>query len=219
MQFLFRFQRFSRPLLKPPSSSNLGLHVILVSSQRKEGTKERKNKRCSFHKVMFLSWLSAEEKCQQENKKPSQRIYNHSILCSKGTASPRRPALSLRRTAAYFNHWLFTPPPPPSQPMCVFAWRSDQSYSDSDCSCGAPPCWQFLRMTGSGWASVLNTQSSSGRRSSSEKSRYRYLQTDGDNPLVPEGSVHWLVVIVPAGDLKRFDTHFWISLTTLDGKF
>ncbi len=48
-------------------------------------------------------------------------------------------------------------------------------------------CRQLLCITGSGWASVLNTQSSSGRRSSSENSRYRYLwsHTDGVNKTSP----------------------------------
>lgn len=50
-----------------------------------------------------------------------------------------------------------------------------QSYSETVLSCVASSCRQLLRMTGSGWASVLKTQSSSGRRSSSEKIRYRYL--------------------------------------------
>lgn len=49
-------------------------------------------------------------------------------------------------------------------------------HSETVFSCVALSCRQLLRMMGSGWASVLNTQSSSGRRSSSENSKYRYLR-------------------------------------------
>ena len=60
-----------------------------------------------------------------------------------------------------------------------------RSYSETVLSCVASSCRQLLRMMGSGWASVLKTQSSSGRRSSSEKSRYRYLRKQVKNkPLV-----------------------------------
>lgn len=61
-------------------------------------------------------------------------------------------------------------------------------------SCVASFCRQLLRMTGSGWASVLNTQSSRGRRSSSEKIRYRYLSVSERKKLCC--MLSWLTVVV-----------------------
>lgn len=66
---------------------------------------------------------------------------------------------------------------------CVWIHVSGEYYSRDVCpsSCLVPcSCRHLLRMMGSGWASVLNTQSSSGSRSSSENSRYRYLWSNMD---------------------------------------
>lgn len=71
---------------------------------------------------------------------------------------------------------------------------SVQSYSETVLSCVASSCRQLLRMMGSGWASVLKTQSSSGRRSSSEKSRYRYLSVSERKKLCC--MLSWLTAVV-----------------------
>lgn len=55
----------------------------------------------------------------------------------------------------------------------------NQFYSDTIFSCVVSSSRQLLRMMGSGWASVLKTQSSRESRSSSEKSRYKYLGKGG----------------------------------------
>lgn len=69
-----------------------------------------------------------------------------------------------------------------------------RSYSETVLSCVASSCRQLLRMMGSGWASVLKTQSSSGRRSSSEKSRYKYLSVSERKKLCC--MLSWLTVVV-----------------------
>ena len=100
-----------------------------------------------------------------------------------------------------------------------------RSYSVTVLSCVASSCRQLLRMMGSGWASVLKTQSSRGRRSSSEKSRYRYLSRQEKHPGRSESrftgsftpavcSKHW----VPQHIIILTDLRIRLKLVFLGGK-
>ncbi len=159
-----------------------GCKLFVFSSQRKEA----KKKRCSSHESHVS--LIVHRKLRrlppaEESGKPrlrdiqSQRIFIYvyiyeEILYRKGAENPCQDPWGWIR-------------------VCVCVCVCDgKHYSRLVCpwSCVALcSCRQLLCITGSGWASVLNTQSSSGRRSSSENSRYRYLwsHTDGVNKTSP----------------------------------
>lgn len=139
-------------------------------------------KKVLFSRKSCLSWLSTKEKCQQEDVRrkdlQSQRKTTPSFT-RKGIESPwhapeqtlNLPRIGVWNILCYCVHMNSANV---SVTVSAVVWGI-QSYSETVFSCVSSSCRQLLRMTGSGWASVLKTQSSSGRRSSSEKSRYRYL--------------------------------------------
>ncbi len=160
-----------------------GCKLFVFSSQRKEA----KKKRCSSHEVTFTDCpqkITRRLPPAEESGKPrlrdiqSQRIFIYvyiyeEILYRKGSWESMSGSVRLN----------------PCVCVCVCVCDG-KHYSRLVCpwSCVALcSCRQLLCITGSGWASVLNTQSSSGRRSSSENSRYRYLwsHTDGVNKTSP----------------------------------
>ena len=153
---------------------HLGLQVILVSSQRKEG-----KKKVLFSWKSCLSWLSTKKK-GPAGSNPGERIYNHSVKTTTSFTGKELRVPLLKRLWTGIEicvcHICVA--------VCVHMNCANvsvvvgvQSYSETVLSCGAGSSRQLLRMMGSGWASVLKTQSSRERRSSSENSRYRYLST------------------------------------------
>lgn len=140
-------------------------------------------------KVMFV--LIVHKKEVPAGSNPGERIYNHSVkrqhpLLERNWESMTRswkdsePALNL--CLQYLCDSVCAHELCRCVCNCLSPQGGVQSYSVTVLSCVASSCRQLLRMTGSGWASVLKTQSSRGRRSSSEKSRYRYLSTQETHP-------------------------------------
>lgn len=160
----------------PPA--NLGLKNIQFSSQRKE----RREQRCSCHKSNFHF------DCPQ--RKSRLRCYNysvqHEILYRRRSREAAVRAAGTRGPASLCM-WVSG---------CVIAGYIRCVF----CVSRVVPLWcsskQLLRMIGKGWASVLNTQSSRGSRSSSEKSRYRYLtfnQTINQSIINQTGNVFYIL--------------------------
>lgn len=134
------------------------------------GKKQRKKVLFSW-KSRFTDcpWKIAPASAHRESRKSrlrdiqSQRVYIYIYLYIKRSFTGKELRIHVRTVR--------------SRP-CAWIHVSGDFYSRGVCpsSCLVPcSCRHLLRMTGSGWASVLNTQSSSGSRSSSENSRYRYL--------------------------------------------
>lgn len=109
IHFLFQFQRFSRTTAQlKPSSSHLGLHVVLISSQRKEGTKERKKKKGALF-TKSCSCLDCPQK-RSASRRIKSSAKGFTITASSAEKEGRvcdagSPACV--KTAAYFNNRLF----------------------------------------------------------------------------------------------------------------
>lgn len=155
-------------LVKPPHI-HLGLQFHLVSSQRKEG-----KRKVPFSQKVLLFWLSTKKKCEQENSSAKKKKITIRL---RDTILPRKEAESTKDAPEPASNWCLE-----YLCDCAHPWLSHflfvgfYCHSETVFSCVASSCRQLLRMMGNGWASVLKTQSSSGRRSSSENSKYRYLR-------------------------------------------
>lgn len=169
---------------KKPSLSNVVAHISkalahiwicklcsFLTEERRKGKKDISSwKSC-------LSWLSTKEKGQQEvpPAKKKKRLYNHSAKSQHPLLERNYKSVNLlkRLNLLWIGDSSFC--------VCTGAVQKllDQFYSESIFSCVVSSCRQLLRMMGSGWASVLKTQSSRESRSSSEKSRYKYLGRRG----------------------------------------
>lgn len=134
------------------------------------GKNERK--RCSFHKKSCC--FDCPHK-RSANRRQAQRknIYNqnkrhHPSL--EGSKEFERCSWTCIQLVFGILVWLCT------SGLSHLLFVGVHCHSETFFFCVASSCRQLLRMMGSGWASVLKTQSSSGRRSSSENSKYRYLR-------------------------------------------
>lgn len=139
-------------------------------------TEEKKErKRCCFRESHVC--LDCPQKRSASRKMSGERIYNHSVK--------RHHPLLERNRESITRSWKDSEPASNwcleyfmllcAHEPCKCVRDGLSCYSETVFSCVSSSCRQLLRTMGSGWASVLKTQSSSGRRSSSEKSRYRYL--------------------------------------------
>lgn len=145
-------------LVKPPPI-HLGLQFYLVSSQRKEG----KKKGALFTKS-HVCFDCPQKRSANRRIAQRKRIYNQ----NKRHQKRRVPKMLLNLHSTGVWNTLCD---------CAHLWLSYLLFVGVHCqletvlSCVASSWRQLLRMMGSGWASVLKTQSSSGRRSSSENSK------------------------------------------------
>lgn len=139
--------------------------ILSVDSMSWQGSKRMKSPSCKIHTHVFWS-------CIKQNFKliyMLKSFVSHANTC-------------LTRGSRFTKCLSVSPPAKVSSGPCKQN-RAESSLSSSSLTCfyryaGFPDSVVLAKCkTGRGWASVLKTQLSNGRRSSLEKSRYKYLDT------------------------------------------
>lgn len=169
-----------------------GCKLFIFSSQRKEA----KKKRCSSHESHVslivhgkLRWLLPTEESRKSRLRDiqSQRVCIYIYIYIKRSFTGKELRIQVKTVRLRPRLWIHV------SCVCVCVCNGGH-YSRRVCpSSGLVlcSCRHVWRMTGSGWASVLNTQSSRDSRSSSENSRYRYLWSHKDRVNKTQKNTAW----------------------------